>query len=68
MLPDRLLSFLPFSFLLWFAGREAPGLFGFQLFLTLSFNRRLGGLAHAAQDEFCYALGSPHLNAALQRP
>jgi hypothetical protein len=41
---------LPFSSLLWFAGREAPGLFGFQFFPNLSFNRRIGGLAQTAQD------------------
>ena len=40
----------PFFFLLWFAGREAPGLSRFQLFRNLSINRRLGGLAYAAQD------------------
>jgi len=59
---------LPLSFLLWFAGREAPGLSGFQFFRNLCFNRRLGGLAQTAQDQFSYALGSPHLDATLQRP
>jgi len=59
---------LHFSSLLWFSGREAPGLFGFQFFPNLSFNRRIGGLTQTAQDQFSYALGSPHLDAALQRP
>jgi hypothetical protein len=59
---------LSFSSLLWFAGRGAPGLSGVQLFRNLSFNRRVGGLAQAAQDQLFYALGSPHFDAALQRP
>jgi hypothetical protein len=59
---------LSFSSLLWFAGRGAPGLSGVQLSRNLSFNRRVGGLAQAAQDQLFYALGSPHFDAALQRP
>src|SRR5260370_31337362 len=41
---------LPFSSLLWFAGREAPGLFGFQFFPNLSFNRRIVGLSQTAPN------------------
>jgi hypothetical protein len=33
------------------------------VFPTLSFNRRLGGLAQTTQDQFSYALGSPHLHS-----
>jgi len=55
------------SFLSWFAGREAPGPAGFQLFCNSHFGRRFGALTHAAQNHFSHTLGAPCVDPAMQR-
>jgi len=63
MLPDRLLSFCLFPSFYGLPGAKRPASSDFS-FPDLGFNRRIGGLAQTAQDQFSYALGSPHLDAA----